>query len=220
MTAGIADEPAPRRVTRQQVRFEGLRWDVVTDDVVFDDQTAARDYLRHPGAVGILALDDRDRVLLVQQYRHPVGALLWEPPAGLLDAAGESALGTAQRELAEEAGLVAATWHVLADWCNSPGGSSEGFRCFLAQDLSLTPGGRPVRPAEEADMPIAWVDLDDAVELVLGGKLGNPTAVAGILAAHAARARGWQHLRPGDTPWPTREHLLATNRVWLPHVGT
>lgn len=212
----VADAPAGRQVVRQRLRFEGQRWDVVTDDVVFPDQTAARDYLRHPGAVGIVAIDERDRVLLVHQYRHPVAALLWEPPAGLMDAAGESALVTAQRELLEEAGVVATTWHVLADWFNSPGGSSEGFRCFVARDLAPAPGGRPARPAEEADLPATWVPLGEAVDLVLAGKLANPTAVAGILAAQAARHRGWADLRPGDAPWPMREHLLGQDRVWLP----
>ena len=79
----------------------------------------------HPGAVGIIAVDDDLRVLLVQQYRHPVSALLWEPPAGLLDVAGEEPLAAAQRELFEEAGYRAARWSVLLDVFMSPGGSSE-----------------------------------------------------------------------------------------------
>ena len=61
----------------------------------------------HPGAVGIVALDEQDRLLLVRQYRHPVRRYLWEPPAGLLDVAGEDPLDAAKRELAEEAHLRA-----------------------------------------------------------------------------------------------------------------
>lgn len=213
----FADAPDPQPVVERLDRFDGLRWRVRTDRVQLPrGEVVARDYQVHPGAVGIIALDDDERILFVRQYRHPVGFLLWEPPAGLMDLAGESALATAQRELVEEAGVVAGQWNVLADWFNSPGGSTEAFRCFLARDLAPAPGGKPPGEAEEADMPSRWVPLDDAVAAVLAGDLGNPTAVAGILAAAAARATGWQNLRPGDAPWPVRDQLVATDRVRLP----
>lgn len=213
----FADAPDPQPVVERLDRFDGLRWRVRTDRVQLPrGEVVARDYQVHPGAVGIIALDDDERILFVRQYRHPVGFLLWEPPAGLMDLAGESALATAQRELVEEAGVVAGQWNVLADWFNSPGGSTEAFRCFLARDLAPAPGGKPPGEAEEADMPSRWVSLDDAVAAVLAGDLGNPTAVAGILAAAAARATGWQNLRPGDAPWPVRDQLVATDRVRLP----
>lgn len=213
----FADAPDPQPVVERLDRFDGLRWRVRTDRVQLPrGEVVARDYQVHPGAVGIMALDDDERILFVRQYRHPVGFLLWEPPAGLMDLAGESALATAQRELVEEAGVVAGQWNVLADWFNSPGGSTEAFRCFLARDLAPAPGGKPPGEAEEADMPSRWVSLDDAVAAVLAGDLGNPTAVAGILAAAAARATGWQNLRPGDAPWPVRDQLVATDRVRLP----
>src|SRR5215472_1104054 len=78
-----------------------------------DGQDAGRDVVEHPGAVAILALDEADRVLLIRQYRHPAGHLLWEIPAGLRDVAGEPPLVTAQRELLEESGYAARTWHGL-----------------------------------------------------------------------------------------------------------
>lgn len=213
----FADGPDPQPVVERLDRFDGLRWRVRTDRVQLPrGEVVARDYQVHPGAVGIMALDDDERILFVRQYRHPVGFLLWEPPAGLMDLAGESALATAQRELVEEGGVVAGQWNVLADWFNSPGGSTEAFRCFLARDLAPAPGGKPPGEAEEADMPSRWVSLDDAVAAVLAGDLGNPTAVAGVLAAAAARATGWQNLRPGDAPWPVRDQLVATDRVRLP----
>lgn len=213
----VADEFDPRPVVERLARFDGLRWSVRTDHVTLPHgETVVRDYIVHPGAVGILAMDDNDRVLFVQQYRHPVGYLLWEPPAGLMDMAGESALRTAQRELIEEAGLEADDWYVLADWFNSPGGTTEAFRCFLARGLRETPGGRPQGHGEETDLPTAWVPLDEAVDLVLAGDLANPTAVTGVLAAAAARRNNWRDLRPGDAPWLTRDHLTDTGRVWLP----
>src|SRR5206468_4691416 len=71
---------------------------------------SVREVVHHPGAVGIVALDDADRVVMLRQYRHPVRAHLWELPAGLRDAAGEAPLITAQRALAEEAQLAAGRW--------------------------------------------------------------------------------------------------------------
>jgi 8-oxo-dGTP pyrophosphatase MutT (NUDIX family) len=217
MSDELADSFEPAEVLGRTSRFVGQRWDVVSDEVRLDHgEVVVRDYLVHPGAVGIIAIDDDDNVLLIRQYRHPVGYFLWEPPAGLMDAAGESALATAQRELYEEAGYQAADWHVLADWFNSPGGSSEGFRCFLARDVAEVEGGRPVRSAEETELPMRWVPLRSAVDLVLAGRIQNPTAVTGLLAAWAAHGRDWQDLRPGDATWPSRADLLAAERVWLP----
>ena len=106
---------------------------------------------------------------------------------------------TAQRELLEEAGYTADTWHVLVDFYNSPGGSDEAFRCYLARGLREVAGGRPATgEAEETHLPRTWVPLDEAVELVLRGELHNPTVVAGVLAAAAARDRDWTTLRPAD----------------------
>ena len=99
------------------------------------------------------------------------------------------------------------------EWFNSPGGSSEAFRCYLARDLSPVPGGRPVRDGEERDMPLAWVPLADLVAQVLAGSLHNPLTVAGVLAAYAAQQRQWSDLRPADAPWPVFDHLRRTGRL-------
>lgn len=213
----VADSFDPCPVVERLERFQGLRWSVRTDHVELPHgEVVVRDYVVHPGAVGIIALDDHDRVLLVRQYRHPVGYSLWEPPAGLMDLPDETALVTAQRELIEEAGVEADEWSVLADWFNSPGGMTEAFRCFLARGLRETPGGRPPGTGEETDLPVAWVPLDEAVNGVLAGDFANPTTVMGVLAAAAARSRGWQGLRPADSPWPVRENLISAERIELP----
>jgi ADP-ribose pyrophosphatase len=187
---------------------------VRTDTVRIHDSTVDRDVLIHPGAVVVIAVDDQDRVLLIRQYRHPIAMLVFEPPAGLLDVEGEPPAVTAARELAEEAGFQAETWYSLVDFYNSPGGSSEAIRVYLARGLTEIPGGRPqTGEAEEAFLPRAWVPLDEAVDLVLSGRLGSPSAVVGILAAKAARDDGWRSLRPMGAPWPARAHLLAEGRV-------
>ena len=200
----VRDTYDPGELSDRAVRYAGRVWSVVTDTVRLPDGTVVeRDIVDHPGAVGIVALDSDDRVLLIRQYRQPVGGYLFELPAGLRDVAGEHPLATAQRELMEEAGYSAASWHVLVDFFNSPGGSTEAFRCYLARDLVEVDGGRPrTGEAEEAHLPRAWMDLDAAVDLVLRGALHNPTTVTGLLAAAAARDRDWRTLRPaGDDMW-------------------
>ncbi|HWS58303.1 MAG TPA: NUDIX hydrolase [Actinotalea sp.] len=196
----LQDVPDPRPVRRHEVLHTGMVWDLVRDTV---DLGAAgvvrREYVRHPGAVAVLALDEADRVLLLRQYRHPVGAELWELPAGLLDVPGEPLVAAAARELAEEADLVAGAWWHLVDYLSSPGGSDEMVRVFLARELtSVAEADRHVREAEERDIVARWHPLDDGVDAVLEGRVRNPSVVVGLLAAAAARSRGWQGLRPAD----------------------
>ncbi|MGI3785073.1 MAG: NUDIX domain-containing protein, partial [Janthinobacterium lividum] len=155
-----------------------------------DGGEMTREYLQHPGAVGIIALDEQERVVLVRQYRHPVRHRLSEPPAGLLDHAGEDPLVAAQRELAEEVGLSAGRWNVLVDLFSTPGIVGEGLRVYLARDLA--PADRPdgfTAEGEEADMDTVWASLDDLLDAVLDGRLHNPTLVSGVLAAGTARLR-------------------------------
>ncbi|MGZ6826339.1 MAG: NUDIX domain-containing protein, partial [Mycobacteriales bacterium] len=161
-----------------------------------------RDVVRHPGAVGVVALRG-DEVLLVNQYRHPVGRRLDELPAGLLDVPGESALLAAQRELAEEAGLAAGTWQVLVDVLTSPGMADESIRVFLARDVHEVE--RDVQEHEELEMTARWVRLQDAVDAALAGTLENAACVVGVLAADAAARRGFDGLRDADAPWPARK---------------
>jgi ADP-ribose pyrophosphatase len=185
-------------VRDQRTRYEGPIFTVVTDEVTMPGGgTAHRDMIRHVGAVGVAALDDAGRVVLVRQYRHPVRRRMWELPAGLRDVAGEELAVTAARELAEEADLTAARWDLLLDLHTSPGFSDEVIRLFLARDLSeIPPEQRHDRHDEEADMDVAWFDLDEAVAMVLRGEVTNGPAVAGILAAARARDTGFAGLRP------------------------
>lgn len=204
MSLPLDDTIGPRPVRSSSVVFTGRVWDVVSEDVDLGEAgTVTREFIRHPGAVGILALDDQGRVPLVYQYRHPVGMALWELPAGLLDVAGEPPQLAAARELAEEADLRAATWHTLIDWMLTPGGTSEAFRLFLARDLTPVPDDeRHVRDGEELGMPTHWFDLAEVHAAVLAGRLHSPSLVVGVLAATALREQGWSSLRAADAPWP------------------
>jgi 8-oxo-dGTP pyrophosphatase MutT (NUDIX family) len=182
----------------------GMVWDVEADRVDLGEAgVVRREYVRHPGAVGVLAVDEQERVAVIDQYRHPVGMVLWEVPAGLLDVEGEPPLLAAQRELGEEADLVASDWRVLADWMLSPGGTSEAFRCFLARGLTAVPEAeRHERHGEELAMQVRWVPLEELRQGILAGRLHSPSLVVGVLAALAARDDGWDNLRPPDAPWP------------------
>ncbi|GHJ48470.1 ADP-ribose pyrophosphatase [Catellatospora sp. TT07R-123] len=186
------------------VRFTGRVFGVRTDSVTMPDGSVApRDVVSHVGAVVVAALDDRDHVVLVRQYRHPVGRYLWELPAGLMDVSGEDLATAALRELAEEADLTAGRVDLLVDLHTSPGFSNELVRVFLARDLAEIPeADRHVRGDEEADMQVARVPLDEALAMVADGRISNAAAVAGLLAAARARDTGFQGLRPADAPLP------------------
>jgi 8-oxo-dGDP phosphatase len=161
-----------------------------------DDHYAERTVVTHPGAVAILALDDAQRVLMIRQYRHPVGRLLWEIPAGLRDTGGESPLQTAQRELLEETGYRASRWHTLLDYFSSPGYTTERIRIFLARDVEQAADNGYVREHEEKYIVADWVPLAEAVGLALSGKLHNGPAIAGVLAGYAASSEEFSGLRP------------------------
>lgn len=192
------------RVVATEVVYDGRIISVRKDRVTMPGETASqRDVVVHPGAVGVIALDDRGRVLIVSQYRHPVRRRLEELPAGLLDRPGEPALEAAQRELMEEAGLAADDWRVLVDTLTSPGMTDEAIRVFLARDVRVV--DRDVQEHEEAEMTTEWIDLDLAVRRVLAGEIENAMACVGILAADRAARDGFVTLRAADAPWPSQK---------------
>ena len=210
----VCDQPFAFPVTESVERFSGAVWSIRSDTVEFPDQTVVRDIQVHPGAVAIVALNDQGEVLLIRQYRHPVASFLFETPAGLLDKLDEDPLAAAKRELVEEAGLEASEWSVLLDVANSPGGSSEIIRFYLAQGVRAALAGRVMTgEAEEASLPSVWVDLDEALHLVMKGDLLSPNAVLGIFATHAARASDWSDVRPADAPWNSRANLIDHDLV-------
>ncbi len=211
----LVDVPLAWPVESSTVLAQGKITSYVEDQVrTPDGQLITREYLKHPGAVGVIALDDHDRVALVRQYRHPVRHRLIEPPAGLLDVEGEGYLATVKRELAEEVGLAAGSWAVLVDLFTTPGILGESLRIYLARDLEVVddPDGY-VREGEEAHMDTVWASLDDLVEAVLDGRLHNPTVVSGVLAAWTAREReGFSSLRAADAAWPAFESAMDQER--------
>ena len=171
--------------------------------------SAHREIVEHFGAVAVVAVDEQDRIALVEQYRHSVGRRLWELPAGLLDFAGEHELTTARRELVEEAGLEAQNWSLLLDLVTSPGFAEEAVRVFMA--TGLTEVERPEAEDEEADMGFTWMHIEDAREAVMSGRIINSIAIAGIFAASDVLA-GRSHPRSTDTPFDVRPTHMALRR--------
>lgn len=174
-------------VQRHDTVFTGAIWNIHRDTFIMEDgdEPLTREYIKHPGAVAIVAVDAQHRVVMIRQYRHPVGQNCWEIPAGLVDGEGESLLSTAQRELAEETDLTAKDWSLLIDHYPSAGSSTEAIRIYLAQDIHPVPQDQHhQRVGEEAHLTVHWVPLSQALEAVMSGAVKNVNAVAGIMAAH------------------------------------
>ncbi|WP_159718455.1 MULTISPECIES: NUDIX domain-containing protein [Actinomyces] len=211
---GPADERDAREVLSAQRVWTGPIC-AVDDEMIRLSPGASepirRQTIAHHDAVSIVALreaeessqpDGAAEILMVRQYRHPVRAALWEIPAGLLDIPGEDPVIAAARELAEETDHAAERWDALIDFYASPGFTTEGVRCFLARGLRPIPvEERAEREAEEAEFDPTWFRFDDVLDAVMGGRLHNPSTVAGVLAAERARKRGYEGLRPADAPW-------------------
>ena len=178
----LRDEPFEPEILRSDLAYEGAVWNVRDDRVRYGDGEIRRQYVAHTGAVAILALDDEGRVLLIQQYRHPIRHRDWELPAGLLDVAGEEPLAAARRELAEEADLVAAHWEPLVSTWTTPGGNDELIHVFLATGVSAAQNAH-AREDAEADIRVEWVPRDAAITAVLDGRMRNGILGSGGLAA-------------------------------------
>jgi ADP-ribose pyrophosphatase len=223
-------DPEVFSVVSSERVFDGVVASVRVDEVVMPGGgTAKREVVEHGGAVAIVALDEAGpldqaadfdvvdaqdsatMVILIEQYRHPLGRRLWELPAGLMDIEGEPGQATAARELIEETGYTADHWSVLLDVATSPGFTQETVRIFLA--TGLTEVGRPDSEHEEADLRVVRVPLAVAVESVLAGRIVNVMAVAGILAADAVLRGSAVTVDRSD------ESQFDQDRPWTVHTG-
>lgn len=211
----LADVFGPARPISETTLFAGRKWSVVEQKFVqghAEEHTSV--FERHPGAVCVLAFNADNEVLLVRQYRHPVGSYCWEVPAGLLDVPGEQPVHAAMREFAEEALAQAQEWSLLADWVASPTIVGEPLRAFVAQgvEAAARPEGFVVQ-GEEREMVRAWVPFDTVLAGVLKGKVANPGLVIAVLSAARQMRKQWRNLREVDAAWPTHRNYRETSTL-------
>ena len=144
-------------------------------------RSAELEIAHHPGGAAVVAIDTRQRVCLLYQYRHAAGGWLWELPAGKIDNR-EPPLNTAQRELAEEAGMTAETWQSLGDYVSSPGVFTEVVHLYLATDLTATAH----HPEEHEVFRIEWLPFDDALRMAGRGDIRDGKTVVGLFRASSS----------------------------------
>jgi ADP-ribose pyrophosphatase len=151
----------------------------VTEDKAVDPKTKfeiKRSVVRHIGSAVMMAVDDKNRVLLVRQYRLPAEKYLWELPAGRLDD-GEKPLDAAKRELKEETGYAAKKWTKLASYYASPGFVQERMTIFLAEDLTAG----EATPMDDERIETRWFKRKELAEMIDEGKIEDGKTLIGFL---------------------------------------
>jgi len=154
--------------------FRLLRRSLSSSSVEFE-----RTFLESPGAVGALAIDAENNLVLVRQYRASLDGFLWEIPAGMRDVEGESGLLTAQRELEEEAGFTAEHWERLGELTSAAGITNSVVELFIARGLTkvdATPHG-----PEEENMTVELVQFSEAVSMVEDGRITDSKSMIAVL---------------------------------------
>ena len=164
------------KVDSQQV-FVGTLLRVRRDNIRLPDgNPATREYVEHPGAALIVPVLADGRFVLERQFRYPVGRVMLEFPAGKIDA-GEAPLATAQRELIEEAGYAAATWHSLGTIHPQVGHSNEGIALFVATGLTHV----GAQPDEGEFLDIVLMTLQELLAAVDAGAVTDGKTLAALL---------------------------------------
>ena len=185
----ISDQPGlpDSANSHSEIVFSGKVWNVMSKTFELNGDSLTREFIQHPGAVAVLALNESDEVLLINQFRAPVNEFLYEIPAGLRDPEDNSSLETAKRELAEETDYQANTWEPLQTFYTTPGSSSEVIEIFIARGIRKT-GSEFNRTGEEKGMVPIWLPFKEVLHSVLESKLKSPTLVLAILSLAARRS--------------------------------
>jgi len=191
----FGDDPLEEQVVESEIVHRGRYLEFRVDTIERADGTrGTRDVVGHPGAVAVLALDARGRLLLVRQWRIPAGQALLEIPAGTLDiedGVTEDPDVAVRRELEEETGHRAATWRKLASFWTAPGFASELMHLYLATGLDgVADDDDRLAPDEDERLELSRATLDEALGLVDTGVIGDAKTILGILWLDRLRRDG------------------------------
>ncbi len=183
----MAKRPAKVKLLSTKKVYQGPIFSVHTDYVQEGAYRGRRDVIRHPGSIVVLGLKNetaRDPLILLEsQYRHVVGARIWELPAGRIDP-GETRLAAAKRELLEETGYTAKSWHRAFRFYASPGFLDEQMHVFIASGLIAG----DARPEEDEQISTWLIPLSQAIRMVVRGQIFDAKTMTAVLwYAHARK---------------------------------
>jgi ADP-ribose pyrophosphatase len=177
-------EPGALTVLSRREVYSGRVLRLEVDQVRETNGVAGiREVVRHRGSVATLAVHDDGSVVLVRQYRHPIGERMWELPAGLLEAGEEPAQGAA-RELEEETGLRAAHLEPIADFYTTPGFCDERMFVFRASGFTAV----PPRPDEDEVIEVKTCSFQEALEMIRRGEIREGKTLVALLLEAQRRA--------------------------------
>jgi len=178
------DKPAVRVLSHRRI-YDGKILALELDEIHEEGGAKAlREVVRHRGSVAALPVDDEGRLVLVRQYRHPVGRALWEVPAGVLER-GESPEQAVRRELEEEVGRRPGHLEPWAVFHPTPGFCDEVLHLFRATQLEEA----PVHRDEDEVLEVKWYTLDEARALLRAGEVKDAKTIIALLMESEQRSR-------------------------------
>jgi ADP-ribose pyrophosphatase len=203
--------PPPFRVVDRRRPFEGKVFTVRTDRIADEDgRTSEREVVEHNGAVAALVVDGDGQVLLVDQWRHAVGARVLEVAAGKYDVRGETVEETLRRELAEELGVEGGTLTWLATFWTTAGWSDEVLDLYLAEGVTPIEGERFATDWEEAGIEVLRLPYSEALRRAAGPPGDAKTLVA--LGLYGLKLAGTWTPDQADQPPPDAPARRAARR--------
>ncbi len=177
----LKDKHKNYEVVESVHKYKGIILNLRLDQVRFPNQRVfTREVVEHKGAVAIVPYCQDGSVILVRQYRHPVGEVLLEIPAGLIYA-DETAAQCAMRELKEETGAITEDVHKLAEFYTSPGYSNEKLHLFLA----MVKSEYLAEPQEDELLEVEHVGLSQALQMIPEGQIRDGKTIVGLCLAQA-----------------------------------
>ena len=166
-----------KKISSENV-FDGVLLHVRKDEVELPNgHKAVREWIQHPGASSVIPLLPDNQIILVKQFRYPVGQVTLEVPAGKLDKVNEDPIVCAERELSEETGYTAGKIWKLTTIATTVGFTNEVIHLYAAKDL--TPGKQ--HPDDDEFINTVKVPLTAALQLVESGKIIDAKSIISIL---------------------------------------